>query len=232
MEPTRNWRRWQVHNLGFSYGKGRVVLDSVSLELGLEEKTALLGINGSGKSTLILLLAGLLAPSTGRILKVDVPVGWLFSTTGLDPGMRAQDAVALLGSYTDVALDIEQWRSRLREPAWADTTVRRMSAGMARWCALTESLGSHYQYAVLDEPENNLDPLAIGALVRLLKERQSGFLIATHRPDLAASVADRVLVLRSGMIREIRLEKIRALLSEGRLDEILADEQFEDVSES
>jgi ABC-2 type transport system ATP-binding protein len=194
---------------------GRAVLDGVSLRLPPRGVTVLLGPNGAGKSTLLRVLLGVLAPDAGRV-----------RVLGLDP---VRDAVALRRrvGYVPDQPDVPAWMTprelfrflSAQYPAWSDeraaelasayalpldTRFAALSLGQAARAMLAAALAPAPSLLLLDECFAGLDPLArrdlLQTFVAELMEHDVGALVATHDLDVAARIADRVLVLANGKL--------------------------------
>jgi energy-coupling factor transport system ATP-binding protein len=179
----------------------------------------LMGRNGAGKSTLLAALAGQLPPATGQVRLTggagDVspdrtPPARLVELVGMVP----QDPTVLLYAET-VAQELEQADAdlcaapgtahglfeRLAPGVGADTHPRDLSEGQRLALALAVVLAGSPPLLLLDEPTRGLDYGSKGRLVAHLRELAAaghGVLMATHDVELAAEVADRVLVLADG----------------------------------
>ncbi|MFB6352453.1 MAG: ABC transporter ATP-binding protein [Halobacteriales archaeon] len=179
------------------------VLDGVSFSLSPGTLTALVGPNGSGKTTLLRVVAGLLAPSGGR---VDRPageraVGYLPQHPGFRPAFTVEET---LGFYAELlgGADVEAALAAVGLTDVRDRRVDALSGGMVRLLGLAQATLGDPPLAVLDEPTSDLDPGMTARITDAVAERAAGgtaVLLASH--DLASvSAADAVLVLDRGAV--------------------------------
>jgi energy-coupling factor transport system ATP-binding protein len=171
------------------------------------EVTVLIGRNGSGKTTLLRTVAGLLAPRRGRVERAPGRVAYL-----------PQNPTALLHRSTllaEVELTLRRSGERdepermLRALSLAHLArryPRDLSAGERQRAALAAVLAGRPRIALLDEPTRGMDDGARRALVLLLRDlasRGTSVLMATHDGELAAEVADRLLEVGGGRVRDL-----------------------------
>lgn len=181
----------------------RVVIDRLDLRIERGEFVALLGESGCGKTTLLRALAGLDPVQGGRIDAPGRPAVvfqehrllpwdtlWRNVALGLPgPDVRTRAAAALV----EVGLG-----DRL------DDWPRNLSGGQAQRVALARALVQAPQLLLLDEPFAALDALTRIRMHVLVKElvarHRPGVLLVTHDVDEAIALADRILVMRDGVI--------------------------------
>jgi energy-coupling factor transport system ATP-binding protein len=194
-----------------------VALDGVDLDLGAGEVVAVMGRNGSGKSTLLNQLAGLRAPSGGRVEVLGrAPAGMaprrLITLVGLVP----QDAGVLLygASVTEecatadheTGLDPGTTASVLEAvlPGMpTDHHPRDLSEGQRLALALAIVLAPKPPLLLLDEPTRGLDYPSKHRLVATLRKLAADgvcVVVATHDVELVAQVATRAVVLAEGEV--------------------------------
>jgi ABC-2 type transport system ATP-binding protein len=196
----------------------RLALAPIDLELAAAQCVAVLGVNGSGKSTLLRIAAGRDAPSAGQ-------VG--YAGRGLseeDPAVRAEIAVIgdLASSYPDLTVRehlqlvavahgasgrgeelVDTALTECRLADHGDARPGSLSSGQRQALQLACVLVRPRRMLVLDEPEQRLDPAArrwLAGLLRAEKQAGTAVLLATHHAELAASVADHVVVLDDGVV--------------------------------
>jgi sulfonate transport system ATP-binding protein len=204
----------------------RVVLDQLDLRIARGEFVALLGESGCGKTTLLRALARLDPIQGGRIDAPGRPavvfqehrlLPWdpLWRNVSLNlPTTEARErAAAALG---EVGLD-----ERL------DDWPRTLSGGQAQRVALARALVQEPELLLLDEPFAALDALTRIKMQRLVKQlvakHRPGVLLVTHDVDEAIVLADRILVMRHGVIAgeyDVALSTDRVVLRERLLVEL------------
>ncbi|MCX5396715.1 ABC transporter ATP-binding protein [Streptomyces sp. NBC_00102] len=203
---------------GLGVRRGRVeALRSVSLDVRAGETVALMGRNGAGKSTLLGALVGVVPPTAGR-----VRVGGL-EPSRTDPrtmvrrvGLVPQEPRDLLYAETvaaecaaadaDAGAPAGSCRALVSRllPGVADAThPRDLSEGQRLTLALALVLTARPPLILLDEPTRGLDYAAKSRLVGVLRELTGeghGIVLATHDVELAAELADRVVILAGGEV--------------------------------
>jgi iron(III) transport system ATP-binding protein len=199
-----------------------VALDSVDLDVGPGELFFLLGPSGCGKSTLLRLIAGLLAPTAGRIRFDDRDV------TGL--GTEQRNAVMCFQSYAlwphltvrenvRFGLDVRGRARAERErqvdevlglvqmAAYAARKPNELSGGQQQRVALARALVVTPDCLLLDEPLSNLDArLRLemrGEIRRICKDSGVTTIYVTHEQKEALSIADRLAILDRGRVQQI-----------------------------
>jgi branched-chain amino acid transport system ATP-binding protein len=207
-----------VTNLTVTDGH-RTLVSGVSLSITPGQVTAVIGANGAGKSELVLALAGMLPISAGSVtlnghpLKpapetirragiAAVPEGHrVLTALSVDDNLRA--AGTLLGAKARQQLaEVYEIFPELaeRKPQIAGT----MSGGQQQMLALGHALMCAPRYLLIDEMSLGLAPLIVKRLlsvVALLKSQGVGILLIEQFTDLALSIAETAVVLRSGKMR-------------------------------
>jgi putative spermidine/putrescine transport system ATP-binding protein len=202
------------------YG-AQAAVDGVSLDVARGECIALLGPSGCGKTTTLRLVAGFIAPDSGRILIGGVPVerdpphrrniGMVFQNYALFPHLTAAGNVAFGLEMRNLARPERDRRvaealTMVGLAALADRYPARMSGGQQQRVALARALVIRPELLLLDEPLSNLDA---GLRVEMREEiarlrAASGIttLFVTHDQEEALALADRVAVMDRGRIVE------------------------------
>jgi putative ABC transport system ATP-binding protein len=181
-----------------------------------------MGPSGSGKSTLMHILAGLDRPTTGTVtldgdeitglddaeltrLRRD-KLGFVFQFFNLIPVLTAEENVLLPLSIAGRKPDA-QWFDRLIDTVGLrDRLTHRpaeLSGGQQQRVAVARALVSRPAVVFADEPTGNLDSKASEEVLGLLRTAVDEFgqtvVMVTHDPE-AASYADRLVILRDGLV--------------------------------
>ena len=200
----------ELEGVAKRYPNGHLALDTLDLALPAGRITVVIGPSGCGKSTLLRLLAGLEAPSAGRILldgeELRGPspaIGVVFQEPRLFPWLDVLHNVAFGLSRR------LPWRERrelaLRAcarvglAAAVEALPKQLSGGMAQRAALARALVARPPVLLLDEPFSALDAILRAQLqAELLRhwgEDRPTLLLVTHDLDEAVLLADEVVVL-------------------------------------
>ena len=192
-----------------------------SLEIRDGEFVVLVGPSGCGKSTMLRLIAGLETPTSGRVLldgrdvtpmpPQDRDVAMVFQSYALYPHLSVRDNLAYGLKVRRLAgADID---ARLRRVAEAlelggllDRRPSQLSGGQRQRVALGRALVREPQAFLLDEPLSNLDPAlrtsSRAELLRLHQRLKTTMVYVTHDQEEAMTLADRVAVMRAGIIEQ------------------------------
>ncbi len=220
----------QIDGVAHSFGD-RMALDGVSFQVVPGVLTGLLGPNGAGKTTLLRVLLGVLRADRGEIRFGGRRVtaadrrgwGYLPQERGLYSAMRAGDQVVYFGRLHGLAPREATRRARLLleelglAARWGERTDK-LSGGMQQRLQLATALVHDPEVAVLDEPFNGLDPVAVASLSETLRRRSRDgrtVLFSSHQLDLVQDLCeDIVMVDRGRVVLEGSVGRLRA--SSGR----------------
>src|SRR5579862_7080518 len=196
------------------------ILADVSLSVRTGETLAIVGASGAGKSTLLALLAGLDAPSTGRVLiagedltRLDEDgraairgrhVGFVFQSFHLIPSLTAIENVMLpleLGGRRDARQAAAAALAQVGLTPRVAHYPKQLSGGEQQRVAIARAFSGEPKVLMADEPTGNLDG-ATGTeiadlMFRLNRERGTTLVLVTHDRDLARRCS-RVLELDAG----------------------------------
>lgn len=198
------------------------ILHPLDLIINRGRVAAITGPSGSGKSTLLGLIAGLDAPSTGRIaldgdditaLDEDalarlrgVRVGIVFQFFHLLPSLTAFENVLVPMEIAGAADATRRARALLAEVGLTDRLHHypsQLSGGEQQRVAIARALANNPPILLADEPTGNLDSATGHQIIELLlsinRERGTTLVLVTHDPDLAR-VADVRIALRDGRV--------------------------------
>lgn len=212
----------EMRGVSARYGP-HLALDGLEASFAAGGICAVLGENGSGKSTLLKLLARILRPERGEILLEGRP---LLSLPRRETARRiayvpqSADLIFPISSLDLVlqgraphsrtfSADSPEDRRLAREAmeacdVWqlASRDASALSGGEQRRVLLARALAQDAGIWLLDEPTANLDPRHrlefLGTLRRVHRERRTTVLLVTHEMELAAGLADSLVLLRGG----------------------------------
>ncbi|MFA3876109.1 ATP-binding cassette domain-containing protein [Streptomyces sp. MMCC 100] len=201
-------RELRLESVGRRYGiRGPWVLRGVDLGVPPGALVRVEGANGTGKSTLLRLLAGIDAPTEGRVsgrprtayVPERFPPALPFTAArylthlGTVHGLPRRAAARAAG----------QWLERLGAAGYADTQLDRLSKGSSQKVAVAQALLAEPELLVLDEAWTGLDTDARAELERAVAERTAAggaVVFVDHDPRRLADAPDAVYTVRDGTL--------------------------------
>jgi biotin transport system ATP-binding protein len=218
--PSQAGPALEARSLGHRFADGAWAFRGVDAELRAGEIQILAGRNGAGKTLLAKHLAGLLAPTEGKVLSRGVDlrslrggparaVGYVFQDARLQAvGETVEDDV--LFGPANLGLGAAESRARADEAIAAcglgglrKSFVHTLSGGEQRLLAIAGVLAMRPAAAILDEPFANLDRDGVAAVLRVAKAMAEGgmaVLVITHEIEKALALATRFMVMDGGRI--------------------------------
>src|SRR6478735_3745827 len=185
-------------NASVGYDPNTPVLNRVTLRVDNDDRIALLGSNGNGKSTLVKLLAGRLAPFSGKVTRADKLSIAYFAQHQLDElneDASTYDHVRkLMGEAPEAKVRARAGAIGFSGKA-ADTKVGKLSGGEK--ARLLLGLATFYgpNMIILDEPTNHLDIDSRAALAEAINDFPGAVIMVSHDRYLIDSCADRLWVV-------------------------------------
>ena len=202
-----------MRDLRKSYGSLEAVR-GISFDVRRGEVFGLLGPNGAGKTTTVEILEGYRRRNGGEIavlgqdpeardIELRRRVGIVLQSCGFYPRATVREAVELTAAAYPSPRDPAETLALVGLEDKADALTRQLSGGQRRRLDLALALVGDPELIFLDEPTTGFDPAARRAawgVIRALKDLHKTVLLTTHYLDEAQSLADRVAIVKDGVI--------------------------------
>ncbi|HEX2427730.1 MAG TPA: ABC transporter ATP-binding protein [Gaiellaceae bacterium] len=220
-----------VHELTKSYGTVEA-LRGISFDVAEGEVFGLLGPNGAGKTTAVEILEGYRDRDGGDAIVLGVDpsespralrerIGVVLQQSELSPLLTVRETHQLFAGYYRRPRDVDEVIDLVGLDEKRDARVKTLSGGQKRRLDLGVALVGNPDLVFLDEPTTGFDPAARRAawdMIRALRSLGTTILLTTHYLDEAQQLADRVAVLRGGVI--VRQGTPAELIGDSRVTEI------------
>jgi len=202
-----------VRDLRKSYGDHEA-LRGIDFTIEAGEVFGLLGPNGAGKTTTVEILEGYRRPDGGtvEVLGIDPQksgpawrerIGVMLQSSSLYPALTVRESLRVFGGYYAAPRDADEVIGIVGLVEKSDARVRTLSGGQKRRLDLGLALVGDPEVVFIDEPTTGFDPGARRTAwdtIRELRALGKTILLTTHYLDEAEQLADRVAVLRDGVI--------------------------------
>ena len=213
--------RLTIEGLSKTFGVVDVIREA-NLEIADGEFVVFVGPSGCGKSTLLRLIAGLEEVSSGDIridgesvvrkAAADRGVAMVFQSYALYPHMTVRENLSfglenMRMAKAEIAKRVDHAAKMLRIDQYLDRKPRQLSGGQRQRVAIGRAITRDPKIFLFDEPLSNLDA-ELRVLMRLeiskLHNRLGNTMIyVTHDQVEAMTMADRIVVLRAGVIEQV-----------------------------
>src|SRR5947209_5180919 len=212
------------HDFPQPNGQMRRVLDDINLAVRPNEMIALIGPSGCGKSTVMRILAGLIAPTSGRVFDHDKPltginpnVAIVFQSFALLPWLTVADNVRVVlrsagRAETDIPPVVDRVLTLVGLAGFAEAYPRELSGGMKQRVGIARALAVDAEVLFMDEPFSQVDALTAESLRAEVTDifqahghQLKSILMVSHDIKEVAFLADRIVVLSAnpGRIRTV-----------------------------
>ncbi len=214
----------EVKNLCKSFGEVEV-LKGINTNIEKGERIAVIGPSGSGKSTFLRCLNLLEEPTSGEIWfegqntldkntdidKVRMKMGMVFQHFNLFPHFTIRQNITFapvqlkLMTQSEADKKADELLTRIGLLDKADTYPAMLSGGQKQRVAIVRALAMNPDVMLFDEPTSALDPEMVGEVLELIRELANEgmtMVIVTHEMGFAREVANRVLFIDEGVVKE------------------------------
>ena len=202
---------------------GTVALNGVDFEVRRGAVNVLVGENGAGKSTLMKILAGVIEPTSGRLLLRGQParfdsvrdaarqgIGIIYQELNLCPNLSVAENLSLVDPPTRFGFDIDRSRqlekartllARLEQPIDPNQLVDDLRIGQQQIVEIAKALAEDVDVLIMDEPTSALSAPEVEILFRVVRDLKAhgvAIIYISHRLEEILRIGDYVTVLRDG----------------------------------
>ncbi|MBZ9884336.1 ABC transporter ATP-binding protein [Mesorhizobium sp. CA10] len=211
----------KANGIGKSFGSFRA-LDNLTLDIGRGEFLTLLGPSGSGKTTFLMILAGFVQPSEGKLFSDGVDItnrpaeqraaGMVFQGYALFPHMSVEQNIAFplkvrKKSTSEIKSRVGEMIERVGLNGHEKKLPAQLSGGQQQRVALARALVFEPGVLLLDEPFSALDKSLRGQMQaemkRLHQETGTTFVFVTHDQSEALALSSRVAIFNHGKLLQV-----------------------------
>lgn len=216
----------ELQDVSIDFGDGSL-LNSVNLKIPAGESVVLIGPSGYGKSVVLKLFAGLLKPTSGRVLvegqdlhalsltkqsELLLKMGMLFQKNALFDSLTVAENIAFplrektRMSESEIRDRITFFLEAVAIPHARDLFPDEISGGMQKRLGIARALALKPQIVLYDDPTAGLDPITsrriIELILQLKKEQKSTIVAVTNDMARAYQLADRICMVVDGELIE------------------------------
>lgn len=203
-------------------------LKNLSLQIREGEIFGMLGPNGAGKTTTLKIIAGIINPSSGKVLikgepvgeKTKSQIGFLPENPSFFKNLKARELLNLVGDIFNFSPmkkkeRIDELLKLVNLERFGDEKISTFSRGMIQRIGIAQAIFHDPEILILDEPMTGLDPLGrrmLRELILSLKNKGKTIIISTHDLEDAETLCDRVALINKGEL--INTVEVNALFHE------------------
>jgi ABC-2 type transport system ATP-binding protein len=211
----------KINGLRKTYEDGTIGVDGLNLEIRPGEIYVLLGANGAGKTSTIMMILGFTEPTAGNVeikgvdvqkdpLEAKKHVAYVSENVTLYGNFTARQNLDFFTRLTGrTEIKDEEFLAVFRRIGLEENAFHRrvsgFSKGMRQRLGIAVAILKNAELIVMDEPTSGLDPKGASEfleLVKSLKAENRAILMSTHDIFRAKLIADRVGIMRSGLLIE------------------------------
>ncbi|RJP59137.1 MAG: ABC transporter ATP-binding protein [Deltaproteobacteria bacterium] len=208
----------QLIDLTKKYSKVKAI-DGINLEIKQGEIFGFLGPNGAGKTTTIKIMAGLLKPTSGRVIidgydiitnpmEAKKVVGFIPDRPFLYEKLTGKEFLRFMaGLYS---IDTNSYESKISEllelfelTPWGNELIEGYSHGMQQRLVMSAALIHNPKVIIVDEPMVGLDPKGarlVKEIFRMLSSQGTTIFMSTHTLEIAEEVCNRIAIIQEGKV--------------------------------
>ena len=197
-----------VTNITKTY-QSKHAVDHLSFDIQKGEICGLVGENGAGKTTLLRMLAGLIRPTSGKmVMDKTIRLGALIESPALQPNLSALANLRYLSLQLDLNYSDKELLNILEIVGLSDVDAKKkskdFSLGMRQRLAIAIAILDKPDFLILDEPINGLDPVGIKEMRQIILNLRDSYkmtiLISSHILSELELVVDRYIIMHQGKI--------------------------------
>lgn len=199
-----------IKNISYILPNGIKLIDSLSFNLDIDRKTALIGANGVGKSTILKIILGEVLPFNGEIVKNNLNLGYfpqkfnnlkfntiadvfdfekqIISLKRVDSGIAEPDDYEILEGFWDCTDIVSKKLKFFNLKLNLLQDFKTLSGGEKVKVILSSIINDKTNFLLLDEPTNNLDYKSKIYFYDFIRNWQYGMLVISHDRELLSMV--------------------------------------------
>ncbi|MBR5488658.1 MAG: ABC-F family ATP-binding cassette domain-containing protein [Firmicutes bacterium] len=189
-------------NLKKSWTEKTLITD-VSMSIHDEDKIGFVGVNGTGKSTLLKMVAGVLEPEGGQIIRNrELKVAYLAQNPPYEEEMTVMEQAMAYLRAADSNAEEYRCRAMLNKLGFEtyDEKMKNLSGGQRKRVAMAAVLTQESNLLILDEPTNHMDNDVIEWLEDFLKSYNGAIFMITHDRYFLDRVTNRIVEIDGGKL--------------------------------
>lgn len=212
-----------------TYGSGEALqyaVNHIDFTIDEGEFVVILGQSGAGKSTVLNILGGMDQPAEGKVIVDDKEItgmndkqlgkyradtiGFVFQFYNLIPSLTAYENIALTKNIVKDAADPAALLDMVGLTHCRDKFPSQMSGGEQQRVAIARALAKNPKIILGDEPTGALDSetgvIVLELLQKMCRQKGCTVILVTHNAEIA-QCADKVIRMKNGKIREVKLNE-------------------------